>query len=164
MNKSKVLLIVGVILLAIGFLKPDLAQIVPNRVPATIDNMELSEPNDEALKKEANDIVTLLKSSNGSKKDFKALRDLALDLAQLISLDGDDLVIKNTDDIRQANSISGAMLRLDIKGKYANLAKEAKEVIIAGIGDDNVTLNSNLRKKGVESFHALAWAYNEASK
>ena len=49
-----------------------------------------------------------------------------------MELDGEDLVIKNTDEIRQANSIAGVMLRLDIKGKYPDLAKEANRYIVTG--------------------------------
>ena len=74
------------------------------------------------------------------------------------------MVIKNTEEIRQANSLAGTMLRLDIKGKYPNLAKEATEVIVASIGDDNINLSPELRTKAADGFNALAWAYNEASK
>ena len=164
MNKNIILLIGGLLIL-LGLTRFDISKLNPvGPAPTNIDVMELATPSDENIKKEAQDVIDLLKKSNGSKNDFKRLRDLTLDLSRLIELDGEDLVIKNTDEVRQANSIAGVMLRLDIKGKYPNLAKEAKEVIVAGIGDDNVPLNSDLRKKTVDSFNGLAWAYNEASK
>ena len=163
MNKTLVL-VVGTVLILLGLSKIDLTKIVPVNSPSTVDVMELSAPTDDNVKKEAQDVIGLLKTSGGDKADFKRLRDLALDLGRLIELDGPDLVIKNTDEIRQANSIAGVMLRLDIKGKYPNLAKEAKEVIVASIGDDNVNLTPELRVKAVNGFNALAWAYNEASK
>lgn len=163
---NKVLLIFAGLLILWGVTKVDLGGLNPfvNNRPAVVDVLELTAPSDENIKKEAQDVVDLLKKSNGSKNDFKRLRDLTLDLSRLIELDGEDLVIKNTDEIRQANSIAGVMLRLDVKGKYPNLAKEAKEVIVAGIGDDNIPLTPDLRKKAVDSFNGLAWAYNEASK
>lgn len=164
MNKN-VILLVGGLLILLGLTRFDIGKFNPIRpAPTNIDVMELVAPSDENVKKEADDVVSLLKASSGSKNDFKRLRDLSLDLGRLVQLDGEDLVIKNTDEIRQANSIAGVMLRLDIKGKYANLPKEAKEVIVASIGDDNINLTPDLRVKAVEGFNALAWAYNEASK
>jgi hypothetical protein len=56
------------------------------------------------------------------------------------------------------------MLKLDIKGKYPNLAKESKEVVVASIGDDKILLSKELRVKAVEGLNALAWAFNEGSK
>jgi hypothetical protein len=164
MTQKNLLLALASLLIVIGLLKPDLSNIFKPGPSVVIDVLELSAPTDEAVKKEADDVVSLLKASSGSKNDFKRLRDLSLDLGRLVQLDGEDLVIKNTDEIRQANSIAGVMLRLDIKGKYPNLPKEAKEVIVASIGDDNINLTTDLRVKAVEGFNALAWAYNEASK
>lgn len=165
MNNNRILLVIASLLIFVGVMRPDLSSIgwFPNR-PAAIDVLELAAPTDDLLKKEAEDVAKLLKSSGGPKSDFKRLRDLTLDIARLVELDGDDLVIKNTEEIRQANSLSGVMLRLDIKGKYADLAKEAKQVIVASIGDDNIILSPDLRTKAVAGFNALAWAYNEASK
>lgn len=163
---NKALLVVAGLLILLGVTKIDLGGLNPfvNNRPAVVDVMELTAPSDENVKKEAQEVVDLLKKSGGNKNDFKKLRDLSLDLARLIQLDGEDKVITNTDEIRQANSIAGVMLRLDVKGKYPTLAKEAKEVIIASIGDDNVNLTPELRVKAVEGFNALAWAYNESSK
>ena len=76
----------------------------------------------------------------------------------------DDLVIKDTEAIRQANSLAGTMLKLDIKDKYKNLATETKEIIVAVIGDDSIPLSSELREKAVASFRYLAWACNEGAK
>jgi hypothetical protein len=165
LNSKNVLLALAALLIVIGLVQPDLSKlgISPNR-PSTIDAMELVAPADENVKKEAEDVISLLRSASGSKSDLKRLRDLSLDLGRLVELDGEDLVIKNTEEIRQANSLAGVMLRLDIKGKYPNLAKEAKEVIVASIGDDNINLSPELRIKAVAGFNALAWAYNEASK
>lgn len=163
---NKALLVVAGLLILLGVTKIDLGGLNPllNNRPVTVDVLELAAPSDESVKKEAQDVVDLLKKSGGNKNDFKKLRDLSLDLGRLIQLDGEDKVITNTDEIRQSNSIAGVMLRLDVKGKYPTLAKEAKEVIIASIGDDNVSLTPELRVKAVEGFNALAWAYNEVSK
>ena len=163
MKDNKIVLIVAGFLIVIGLTKIDIATVwsLPSR---HTDVMELTAPADETVKKEAQDVIDLLKQSGGDKNDFKKLRDLSLDLARLIELDGEDVVIKTTENIRQANSISGVMLRLDMKDKYKDLAKESKDVIVAAIGDDDVALTDELRNKAVDSFNGLAWAYNEASK
>lgn len=162
MNKQLVL-IVGGLLILLGLTGFDPTSLLSS-TPKTVDVMELSVPTDINVKKEADEVVVLLKSYGGSKSELKKLRNLMLDLGRLVELDGEDTVVKNTEDIRQANSIAGVMLRLDIKGKYPDLAKEAKEVIVAAIGDDNINLSPELRAKAVDGFNALAWAYNEASK
>lgn len=159
---KKVLLVLGGLLILVGLLKPEFSDILKPR-PSVVDVLELSEPTDEAVKKEADDVVVVLKEA-GIKSEAKKLRDLYIDLAKLVELDGEDEVIKSTEEIRQANSLAGIMLRLDMKGKYPNLAKEAKEVVVASIGDDQILLSKELRVKAVEGLNALAWACNEGSK
>ncbi len=163
MNKKNIVLGLAGLLIIVGLVKPDLSGLLGSK-PVVIDVLELTAPSDETLLKEAKDVLDVVKKNNMSKQEARKLRDLYLDIGQLVKLDGEDEVIKNTEEIRQANSIAGPMLRLDIKGKYPNLAKEAKEVIVAAIGDDNIVLSPELRVKGVDGFNALAWAYNEASK
>jgi hypothetical protein len=165
LNSKNILLVLAGLLIVVGLFKPDLSDLgISPSSPVTIDVLDLSAPTEENVKKEAEDVIVLLKSKNSSKSDCKKLRDLMIDLGRLVELDGEDMVIKNTEEIRQANSLAGVMLRLDIKGKYPELAKEAKEVIIAAIGDDNINLSQELRQKAVDGFNALAWAYNEASR
>jgi hypothetical protein len=159
---KKVLLALGGLLIFLGLLKPEFSNVLNPR-PSVVDVLELPAPTDEAVKKEADDVVALVKES-GAKGDAKRLRDLYLDLAKLVELDGEDEVVKSTEEIRQANSLAGVMLRLDIKGKYPNLAKEAKEVVVAAIGDDQIPLSKELRAKAVEGLNALAWAFNMGSK
>ena len=162
-NNNLVLVIAGLLIL-VGLTKFDLSgfSILPNR-PNVVDVIELPEPTDPTVKKEADDVVSVLKES-GAKGDAKRLRDLYLDLAKLVELDGENEVVKSTEEIRQANSLAGVMLRLDIKGKYPDLAKEAKEVVVAAIGDDQILLSKELRVKAVEGLNALAWACNTGSK
>lgn len=161
---NKVVLGIALILIAVGLFKPDLSNFpLGGGRPLVVDVLELPAPTDEALLKEANDVLQIVKSEM-SKEEARKLRDLYLDMKQLIKLDGEEEVIKNTEEIRQANAIAGAMMRLDIKGKYANLAKECKEVVIAAIGDDQIVLSPELRLKALDSFDALAWALNEGSK
>jgi len=163
MSQKNILLGLAALLIVIGLLKPEFSNILGPNKPATVDVLELSEPTDPAVKKEADDVVTVLKES-GAKRDAKRLRDLYLDLAKLVELDGENEVVKSTEEIRQANSLAGVMLRLDIKGKYPDLAKETKEVVVASIGDDQILLSKELRAKAVEGFNALAWACNTGSK
>lgn len=158
---SKALLIVAGLLIAVGLIKPDLSSLIPSNKPK--DSVVFIEaPSDENVKKECDDVAKILKS--GSPNDAVRLRDLFLDISKLIELDGEDLVIKTTEEIRQANSLAGPMLRLDIKNKYENLANEAKEVIVSVIGDDNVPLTTELRKQAANAFKYLAWACNEGAK
>jgi hypothetical protein len=166
MNNKSLLLLVGGLLIIIGLVKPDLSSIgFPNNRPMPADVLELSAPTDESVKKEAQDVISLLKQAGPqARSDSKRLRDLYLDMAKLVELDDEEMVIKSTEEIRQANSLAGVMLRLDIKGKYPNLAKETKEVIVNLIGDDQILLSKELRTKAVEGFNTLAWAFNEGSK
>ena len=160
--EKKILLALGGLLIVLGLFKPEFSNLLKPR-PSVVDVLELPEPTDLVVKKEADDVVSLLKES-GAKGDAKRLRDLYLDLAKLVEIDGEDEVIKSTEEIRQANSLAGVMLKLDIKGKYPNLAKEAKEVVVAAIGDDHILLSKELRAKAVEGLNALAWACNMGSK
>ena len=163
MNQKNILLGLAGLLILVGLLKPEFSNILGPNKPVSVDVLELSAPTDEAVKKEADDVVALLKEA-GAKGDAKRLRDLYIDLAKLVELDGEDEVIKSTEEIRQANSLAGVMLKLDMKGKYPNLAKEAKEVVVASIGDDQILLSKELRVKAVEGLNALAWACNLGSK
>jgi len=162
MNQKNILLGLAGLLVIIGLLKPEFSNILNPR-PSVVDVLELPTPTDPTVKKEADDVVVLLKEA-GAKGDAKRLRDLYIDLAKLVELDGEDEVIKSTEEIRQANSLAGVMLKLDIKGKYPNLAKETKEVVVASIGDDQILLSKELRVKAVEGLNALAWACNTGSK
>lgn len=161
-NNNMVLVIAGVLIL-LGLTKFDLNNIVPSKKPVAIDVLELPAPTDEAILKEADDVMTIVKSKM-SKEEARRLRDLYLDIKQLVKLDGEEEVIRNTEEIRQANSLAGSMLRLDIKGKYSDLAKELKEVVVVAIGDDQIVLSPELRLKAMDGFDALAWALNEGSK
>ena len=162
---NKVILILASLLIVLGLIQPNVSNWGLSKKPASIDVLELPVPVDENVKKEADDVVSLLKGSGSSvKTDAKRLRDIYLDLAKLVEFDGEEEVIKSTEEIRQANSLAGLMLRLDIKGKYPNLAKEAKEVVVAAIGDDQIILSKELRAKAVDGLNALAWACNEGGK
>ena len=162
---NKIVLIVAGLLIALGLLKPDLSSWV-NRSNVNVDEIVVvTPPADAKLREACLPVIESLRNGGTTRKqDGKRLANLSLDLARLIELDGEDVVIKNTDEIRYAIGLSGPMLRMDIKGKYPELAKNSQAVIVAGIGDDNVPLDAELRKKAVESFQALGWAYNEGSK
>lgn len=154
MNKNT-LLIAGAILIFIGLAKPNVGRIIP--ITPVVSSVVV--PSDVNLKKEAEDVISA--GSSLSSKEASDLRDLYIGLANLIRLDGTDQVVSSTEHIRQANSIGGKLLHLDLKGKYPTLAKENNDVIIKAIGDDNVALTSELRTKSSDAFMALAWAYNQ---
>lgn len=163
MNKNLVLAL-GIGLIILGLTRPDFSNLELLNKPVVVDVLDLPAPQNESVKEKASAIVEIFKNHPDRKTDAKKLRDLYLDIAKLISLDSEDEVIRNTEEIRQANIIAGVMLKLDIKGKYPNLANATKDVIITAIGDDNIPLDQQLRSKAVEAFNALGWACNLGSK
>lgn len=164
MNKN-ILLVIAAILVLIGLLKPNLTNIIhrPNNPAVIIDNTVYPAP-PESLKDKTTDVIKALSVDEDRKIDGKRLASLYNDIANLIELDGDNEIVKNTEEVRQANRLSGLMLKLNIKDKYENLAEVNQALIVSAIGDDVVLLNSDLRTKAVEAFRALAWACNEGSK
>lgn len=163
MNTSKVILLVAALLIGFGLIKPKLN--IPNNEPVEVVVEILDAPSDPVLKEKALLVVQCLKAgSNDRVVDGKRLAALYFDLATLIELDGEQTVIKNTEAVRQANALSGPMLRMNIKDKYPDLAKNCNAVIVAAIGEDNIPLTKELRAKASEGFRALSWATNEGSK
>lgn len=165
MNSKNVVLGIAVVLVIYGLTgKTKLNNIIPNPVQPVVVEV-IAPPTDPAIKEAANKVVASL--TNGSSDrvvDGKRLCGLYWDMATLIELDGNDTVIKTTEEIRQANALSGTMLRMNIKDKYPDLAKNANSVIVAAIGEDNIILTKELRAKAVEGFKALSWACDEGSK
>lgn len=164
---TRFVLVIGAILIAIGILKPDLSNInfrpVVNPDPVTTINV--IEPTDEKLKEAALVVKNILKNGGGShKKDALLLSGLYKDLAALIAMDGANTVVKTTDEIREANSVSGKLMNLDLKDKYDNLAEACNNVIVLAIGDDNVLVSQEIRSKAVAAFSALSWACYEGAK
>ena len=166
MLNSKSLLVIAGILIAIGLLKPDLTKVFPViNSPSNNTIVVVTPPSDDTLKQKCKLVIDILSNGNSDRsKDGKRLSDLYMDLATLIELDGADQVIKTTEEITQANSLSGLMLRLNIKDKYPGLGDAAQVVISSQIGDDVIPLDAELRSKAVEAFRGLAWACNEGSK
>lgn len=165
MNSKTLVLVLASVLVLIGLTKPDLSSLFNNNNPVVkVDDLHLSPPTSEKLKVKTADVIEALSVSVDRKVDGKRLASLYNDIATLIALDGEDLVIKNTEEIRQANKLSGLMLHLNIKQKYPDLAESAQSLIIEAIGDDSVLLTSELRAGAVEGFKALAWACYEGSK
>lgn len=156
-------LIVAAILIVIGLLKPDLSGFINNSSPNNT-TIVIDKPSDKDILNECEAVIEALKADRDRKTDGVRLASLYKDMATLIELDGEDMVIKNTEEIRQANKLAGAMLKLDIKGKYPKLAQAAEKLVIASIGDDSVVLDSKLRQSASDGFRALSWACYEGSK
>lgn len=162
---NKLLLALGAGLLLFGLFKPNFN--FPISKPNVVDSIVVVTPPESSELRDKCKLVTDILSSSLSKdkkQDARRLSDLYIDLATLVELDGDEEVIKTTEEIRQANGLSGAMLRMNIKGKYPGLADAAQVIISSQVGDDVVPLDSDLRKKAVDAFRALAWACNQESK
>lgn len=163
MSSKNLLLIVAGILIVLGLFKPDLSQInlggSTNNVTVVVEK-----PSNKEILDECQSVIDALKEDSDRKTDGVRLASLYNDLATLVSLDGEDLVLKNTEEIRQANKLAGVMLKLDIKGKYPKLAKAAETVVVSSIGDDSIMLDEKLRQGAANGFKALAWACYEGSK
>ena len=165
--KDKVVLAIGALLILLGIFKPDLSILKPNPKPdpaPVIDVVTVDGVSDET-KEKVKPVVEALKSGSSDRKtDGKRLASLFNDMATLISLDGENEVIKTTEDLRQANAIAGSMLRMEIKDKYPDLGEACTKFVIDEIGDDTVLLDKDLRAKAVNAFKGIAWACNEGSK
>ena len=163
MNTSKIILLVGVLLIGFSLLKPKLN--VPYNPPVEIIVDIIDPPSDPELKEKAILVAKSLKHGSSDRiVDGKRLAGFYYDLATLISLDDENMVVKNTESVRQANSLGGVMLRMNLKGKYPSLAHNANDLIVTAIGDENVTLTKELRVKASDAFKALVWGCNEGSK
>ncbi len=164
MNSKTILLIIASALIAIGILKPDLSNVINVSKPDNTNFViKLEKPSGDLLEK-SKDVIKALSVNPDRKIDGKRLASLYNDIAILIALDGEDTVIKNTDEIRQTNKLAGLMLHLNIKGKYEDLPEASQALLLSAIGDDHVPLNADLRSKATEAFKALSWSCNEGSK
>ena len=161
MSNKNILLCIAAALIAIGLFKPNFDSLLSK--PQPVSNVIFVEPKEE-YKEYVSEVISALSSDPDRKIDGKRLAGMSNDIATLISLDGENEAIKNTEEIRQINKLIGPMLKLDIKGKYPKLAQASQNLIVSAIGDDAVLLDKELRIKSSEAFQALAWAYNEGAK
>lgn len=170
--KNSILLYIGIGLIALGLFKPNLNQILQPIVPNPINNVGcldhyvLTPPDDAAILEKCNLVVDILQTSDTDNKrqDTLKLSSVYADIATLIRLDGENVVITDTQTLREANSLSGTMLKLNIKDKYPNLAQAAKAVVTAAVGDDDITLSADSREKAAQAFDGLSWAFHEGGK
>jgi len=163
MNKNLFLLLLAALLIVVGLLKPDLSQLSLDWLKPKSVEVVVEKPSAE-LVKNSQPVIQALKAHSNRKKDAIELAKLYRDLAILIELDNEDTVIKNTEEIRQANSLSGTMLKLNVKNKYPDLKEASYKFIVSVIGDDIVPLDDELRNKSVQAFKALSWACYEGAK
>lgn len=161
MNKKHVLLLIGAILCLVGLLKPSWPINSNNN---SVNSVNVIEPSDPAVLELANNVISVLKKHNATKDDCYRLSSLYADMEQLILLDGENTVIKTTEEIRQANRLSGLMLKMNLKDRYPDLASSMSKLIISIIGDDQIPLNDELRIKAAEAFGALSWACSQGVK
>lgn len=165
--KDKIVLGLGALLILLALVKPDLSWIKPvDKVPVSVDVVVI-ENVDSETQQAVKPVVDALKAGPSDRQvDGKRLASLFNDMATLISLDGQDQVVKTTEDIRQANSLAGNMLKLNMKEKYPDLKKSCEDYVKSVIGDDEQLLDgeTGLRDKAVKVFKGLAWACNEGSK
>ena len=154
----------GAILIVLGLFKPDLSKFFNSNESNSTVSVVLEKPSNPEILDECQAVIDALKANKDRKSDGVRLASLYSDMATLVSLDGEDTVLKNTEEIRQANKLAGVMLKLDIKGKYPDLAKAAESVVVSSIGDDSVVLDPKLREGAVNGFKALAWACQQGAK
>lgn len=164
--KNNIVLLLGIFLLVFGFFGNKIPNLSSPAKAPVLESYVVDAPSDINLLAKAQEVIKALEQSSDSTKKMDCLKLSALysDIAVLIELDQEDTVIKDTAAIRTANSLSGKMLRLDIKDKYPNLASKTKDVVVAAIGEDDVLLDDDSRSKAASAFRALSWAFYEGSK
>lgn len=163
--KSKVLLGLGLLLVMLGIFKPNISSNISPIINSN-NHYVIDAPSDNNVLSATQEVVEILNNSSeyNKKDDFMRLSSLYLDIANLIELDNDDMVVKDTQAIRQVNKLCGLMLRLDIKDKYEGLPEKLQNVVTTAIGQDDVILDTELRHKASDAFRALSWAFYEGFK
>lgn len=148
-------LIIGFCLIGLGIFKPNLTVQSTTVVLPSVELQEKCQP-----------VVNIFRTSDNpnKKKDAQLLSQLYLDISKLIELTNDDTIIKNTEEIREANRLSGKILDLGLKDKYADLGEVCDSIVKNHIGDDNIVLSPELRKRSVDVFYALSWSLKEGVK
>jgi hypothetical protein len=166
---NKVLLVLGCGLVLIGLVKPNISNLfVDFNKPANIvlTNYITDAPTDQQLLENALAIKKIFNTSNSNTKKYDCLRlsSLYADLALLIELKNEDVVLKDTASVKEANSLAGKMLKLDIRNKYLGLSGKCEDLVKSAIGSDEALLDDELRAKTVEAFRALSWACYKGSE
>lgn len=159
---NKALLAIGVLLVLLGVFKPNIPILSNNGSSSTtLEQYERNPPSNPELLEKSKEVIRILQSVGHSTKSYECQKLSALyyDLATLVELDNEDLVIKDTNGIREANGLAGKMLKLNIKDKYPNLAKASQDLVVSQLGENDIVLDSDLRKKASECFRALSWAF-----
>ena len=161
--KDKILLGIGALLVLLALVKPDISGFISGG--GSSSNSVYVQTIDKESQSLVKPIIQALKNGPSNRKeDGKKLASLFSDIATLIEIDGDDLVINNTEEIKQANIIAGKMLKLDLKNRYPDLGTECTKYLQSVIGDDNIPLDTSLRAKSAQAFRGIAWACYEGSK
>ena len=164
--KNSFVLLIGVVLVLFGCFGGNLGNIVFTPKTPVVEGYVIDAPANQELLEKARAVIDILKNSNDSTtcSDCLKLSSLYADLATLVELDEEDQVVKDTATIKEANSLSGKMLRLDIKDKYPGLAEAAKDLVVTAIGEDDVALDKKTRSSAVDAFRALSWAFYEGGQ
>lgn len=165
--KNKILLIIATVLIGIGLIgKSNLLQIVNNNSCVVQEQLVVDQPKDQQVLEMCKKIVKSFNSIDDSSrvKDSLSLSRMYYDLAILISLKSNDEIITTTGCIKEANSLAGKMLNLNIVDKYPNLSENCEEIVLYYIGSDNINLDDSLREKAYNAFMSLSWACQEGSK
>jgi hypothetical protein len=161
---NKVLLVFGVVLIVFGLSQYTSVDIPsPDNPVNVVETLEIDPPSDENLKELAQSVAESLKDGDDDRtKDGLRLASLYNDMSILIALD--DNIIKNTNDIAQANVLSAKFLKINLKGKYPGLAESADTLFKTYVSENAVPLDSDMRTKAVDAFQALAWGCLQGAK
>lgn len=165
LNKKYIILTLGIALIALGLIKPDLSKFVsPIKQNQNIAEILVETPSSTETKLACEKVIESLRNGPNAKIDAINLASLYSDISRLLELRDNDAIIKNTNEISKVNSIAGSLLRLNIKDKYENLSEHCDAVIKSVIGDENIPIDEEVRSKAVKAFRNLAWACKEGSK
>jgi hypothetical protein len=164
-NKKYILVILGIGLVLLGLLKPDLSKLFnPIGPKTTITEILVEAPDSEETKNACAKVIASLQNGSNPKTDGIRLASLYSDISRVIELKENEEIIKTTKELAKVNSIAGSLLQLNLKDKYENLSESCNEVVKSVIGDEDVSLDEDLRHRAVQAFRNLAWACKEGSK
>lgn len=159
-NKNIIVLVLGILLLGYGILSKVYIPVITNNTSVIV-----VAPLDNNLKNDCGPVIEAFKNGSSDRYiDGIKLSNLYSDLAKLISLEDTNEILKSTIEIREANKLAGLLYDLRLKDKYPDLSQAANTLVVKYIGDDNVVLDNELRKRAVDVFNALSWACYEGSK
>ena len=98
---------------------------------------------------------------------LKEYPDAATDFGNLsnglaLVVESEEVILKTTDDVRRAHENAGALaIQAGEIPRIPSYARNVNDFITSEVGNENVPLDGDKKKKIIEAFKALSWATNQ---